>query len=94
MSIEYRAVAMYGVYFSEVSDAIKFLNVYHPTLKYLDDMPTKACAEILDAFSGDGVIIGYHILLGETLEKYEILWNKEFPNSQYKPTTHLEVVTF
>lgn len=94
MSVEYRAIAMYGIYFSEVSDAEKFVQVYYPELKYLDDIPTKAEATILDAFSGEGVIIGYHILLGETLEKYEVFWNKEFPNSQYQPTTHLEVVTF
>lgn len=94
MSVETRAIAMYGVYFSEVSDAEKFVQQYHPNLKYLDDLPTKAVAEILDAFSGEGVLIGYHVKIGETLEKYETLWNKEFPESQFTPTTHLEVVTF
>lgn len=94
MSVEYRAVAMYGIYFSEVSQAEKFVQQYHPTLKYLDDLPTKAVAEILNAFTGEGVLIGYHVKIGELLEKYEALFNKEFPNSQFKPTTHLEVVTF
>lgn len=94
MSVENRAVAMYGIYFSTTSEAEKFVQQYHPTLKYLEDMPTKAVAEILNAFSGEGVLIGYHVKIGETLEKYEMLWNKEFPDSQFKPETHLEVLTF
>lgn len=94
MSSSSKAIAMYGVYFSTVEQAVEFSKKFYPEMKEINDLPASAEIEILNYFSGRGIIIGYHIKIGETLEKYEIKWKNDFPDSEIRPETHLEVVHF
>ena len=63
-------------------------------MKEIEDLPASAEIEILNYFSGRGIIIGYHVKIGETLEKYETKWATDFPNSEVTPKTYLEVIHF
>lgn len=94
MSISSKAIAMYGVYFSNLEEVLSFCQKFYPEIEDVEDLPASAEVEMLDYFSGTGVIVGYHVKIGETLEKYEMKWNKDFPNSEEKPNTHLEVVHY
>lgn len=94
MSISSKAIAMYGVYFSNIEEVLNFCQKFYPEMKEVEDLPASAEIEMLNCFSGRGVIVGYHVKIGETLEKYEMKWNKDFPNSEEKPNTHLEVVHY
>ena len=94
MSASSKAIAMYGVYFSNLEEVLNFCQKFYSEMKEVEDLPASAKVELLNYFSGRGVIVGYHVKIGETLEKYEIKWNKEFPNSEEKPNTHLEVVHY
>ena len=94
MSTSSKAIAMYGVYFSNLEEVLNFCQKFYPEMKEVEDLPASAEVELLNYFSGRGVIVGYHVKIGETLEKYEMKWNKDFPNSEEKPNTHLEVVHY
>lgn len=94
MSSSAKAIAMYGVYFSTVEQAVEFSKKFYPEMKEIEDLPASAEIEILNYFSGRGIIIGYHVKIGETLEKYQAKWEEDFPSSDISPTTHLEVVHF
>lgn len=94
MSNSVKAIAMYGVYFSYEDEAIEFSKKFYPEIKSLEDLNVIAEFEMLDYFSGRGMIIGYHVKIGETLEKYEAKWNQDFPNSETRPETHLKVVHY
>lgn len=94
MSSSAKAIAMYGVYFSTVEQAVEFSKQFYPEMKEIEDLPASAEFEILNYFSGRGIIIGYHVKIGETLEKYEAKWEKDFPKSEVRPQAHLEVIHF
>lgn len=94
MSSSAKAIAMYGMYFSTLEQAVEFSKKFYPEMKEIEDLPALAEFEILNYFSGRGIIIGYHVKIGETLEKYEEKWEKDFPESEIRPETHLEVVYF
>ena len=94
MSSSAKAIAMYGVYFSTVKEALDFSKIFYPEMKEIEDLPASAEIEILNYFSGRGIIIGYHVKIGETLEKYETKWATDFPNSEVTPKTYLEVIHF
>ena len=94
MGVSAKAIAMYGAYFPTVSEAVEFSKKFYLEMKEIEDLPASAEFEILNYFSGRGIIIGYHVSIGETLEKYQDKWDKDFPNSDIRPKAHLEVVHF
>ncbi len=89
MSVEARAVAMYGIYLDSKEELSKFLS--HYGVEDFDNLTTAAELVCLNLFTGDPFLIGYHLDLVSGIEKYQALWNSEFKNSPKKPGVCLEV---
>ena len=47
----------------------------------------------ISMFETQEVIVGFHVQIGEAMDKYQEMWDKLFPNVVDKPCTFLEVVT-
>lgn len=92
MGVDARAIAMFGVYFNSKKDVDAFLEKYE--IEEVEDMNSSVELECLNCYSGDPFILGYHVDIGETLDKYKAQWEKDFPNSGKTPRSYLEVVWY
>ena len=101
MSTSYHPIAMFGIKFQKSKDYYHFLsqntqlaqlcNVSN--LDDLDDHISYAVEEHLsplklerlDMCYTQDAILGFPMNLGETLDKYQVLWNQYFSHSDIKP---------
>ena len=108
MSINYKAVAMFGFKFKKAREYYDFLDK-NTNIKELagvndideiDDIKEFVKENIspltitpISMFETQEVIVGFHVQIGEAMDKYQEMWDKLFPNVVDKPCTFLEVVT-
>ncbi len=97
MGVDYRAVAMYGMYFRDMEDVQEFVEKVYPnaTVDYegIDGEPLLEgfVVQCLNSYSGSDWILGFNVAIGETLDDVEAQWAKAFPDNIDDATTHLEV---
>ena len=94
MSYSYHPVAMFGIKFQKYKEARDFLES-HTHLKNLDEVEDlnlfveEYLSPIhftrLDMFNTQEIILGYNMQLGDTIDKYKQLWDKQFPCSNLNP---------
>jgi len=90
MGVRYSVVAMFGLAFysqGEVDDFIKEQTGFED----VEELESGVVSECLDLYSSEGYIVGYKMKLGETVDPYQKLWDKQFPNCKEKPEPHMEV---
>jgi hypothetical protein len=94
MSSSRVAIAFYGDYFHSRDQIIEFF-AQQGIDDYYDEIITNQLGfDCLNAFSGEGWVMGIGMQLGVPLHLYEAAWAKFFPNSTIKPTAILEVKTY
>lgn len=101
MSTSYHPIAMFGIKFQKSKDYYQFLSQNTQLAQLcnvsdLDDLDDHICyaveehlsplkLERLNMFSTQDAILGFPMTLGETLDKYQVLWNQYFSHSDIKP---------
>ena len=100
MSYSYHPVAMFGIKFAKNKDARVFVTEHSNIVVDEDESLKEQVNEFfsnglkmveLNMFSTQDSIVGFHMALGETVDKYLALWNSTFPESTLIPTTILEI---
>lgn len=97
MSVEYEAIAMYGIRVNDSEDALAFVHGNgHTQIEELYDEGVDEDLEgitlvCLNPFTGRNYILGYPLRLGEPLDAVQGKWARLFPNSQRKAAAILEV---
>lgn len=102
MGISYLPVAKFGLRFKKNRELLDFLVAHSsPDFEDADDIREKVSEMYehlmitpLDMFSTQETILGYNMALGETVDKYQEMWNKDFPNCSLSPTPILAVRTY
>lgn len=95
MSIDYKAIAMYGKYFRSKNDLTEFIENVYPSAEVdydtIYEVPELEDIEIecLNSYSGEEFILGYSVSIGESLDEYRLKWNIAFPGVE--ASIHLEV---
>ena len=93
MSVTYTAMAIFGVYFNSVEEAEQLLAEHG--LDYESDSieADMIGLEAMNAYTGDTVVLGIEMQLGDTFEKYQLLWDEKLPGIGLTPQGILEVKT-
>ena len=102
MGISYHPVAMFGIRFQKRNEVERFL-VEHSKIVLDEDEDLNEQVEAffpqlhltaLNMFETQEAVLGYNMTLGETIEQYLEMWNKEFPGSNLTPEPILAVRTW
>lgn len=93
MSYEVKPLAMYGLQFKTQEQVHSFFkqNGFEEVYDVHDKDLEQEC---LNAWMGEGYVVGFKMSLGETFDKYQQKWQKIFPQSKLIPQGILEVVHF
>ncbi len=97
MGVYYQAVAMYGKYFDTRGQISEFVKDIYPDAEvdheaiYEVPLLEDIHIECLNLYSGDRLILGYQMSLGETIDEYKAKWDAAFPNNIEDAEAHLEV---
>ncbi len=92
MGMSAKAVAMYGLYFSSEAKLKTFIKEHYPEVEDYEYLETRAEVLVLDYYSGSTFVLGYHVPIGVTLEKYQQYWKEDFPNSKEEASPQLRVI--
>jgi hypothetical protein len=94
MSQEHRAFAFYGIYFDSLDEIEEFL-VQHNVTDCDEQIRKNALGyECLNAFSGNGWVLGVGMELGIPIQHYVDLWTNIFPKTDKTPEATIEVKTY
>jgi hypothetical protein len=106
MSYSYYPVAMFGIQFNKHKEYCEFLDKYSQLAHTQQVDSTSDIEEIysiietemhplnlerLNMFTKQDAILGFPMQLGETVDKYQALWNTFFPNSPLQPGPILSI---
>ncbi len=97
MGVYYQAVAMYGKYFDTRGQISEFVKDIYPDAEvdyegvYEVPLLVDIQIETLNAYSGNDLILGYRMKLGELIDTYKAKWDAAFPNNIEDAEAHLEV---
>ena len=82
MLIEIKPVAIYGCIFKTKAEAENFIDNNNNQQSWIDGVIRFTNRKLpgLERFSPDTWVVGFEMNLGETFEKYEVLWNDTFSN--------------
>jgi hypothetical protein len=108
MSVNYKAIAMFGIRFQKGKQYYEFLDKntkikelagvsdidnIEDIKEFVKDNFSPLTITPVSMFETQEAILGFHVKIGETMNKYQEMWDNLFPNSFEKPSTFLEVIT-
>lgn len=94
MSINHSVINYFGLYFDNSEAALEFLKDNKVTDYQEEIEGSELGMTCLNFFTGEGCALGYEMKLGDTVEKYALLWQTTFPNSTLTPEINSKVRTW
>jgi hypothetical protein len=98
MTVAYTGIAIYGLWFGDYPEAKSWLESHNiDSYSLSDDYEETPTNELLittlNAFTGDGCVVGYKFILGESIERYAAQWAAVFPPEPTNtPTAFIDVL--